>query len=204
LRNGSIDDQIDDLIQLEMITWTEIAKEAARYDVNIMLEGLSHIKFGLIKPYIRWIKTICSNIPVRLLGPVGTERGLGYDHITAAICATEATQAGVDLLTCVTRAEHIGIPSVDEVREAVVANRIAIELASQLWNSRKATTNFQCGLGFENLNNEQFFDLERAVELKLSKNSGNISACSMCNEHCRIRLNPTLIKGSEINRLEDI
>jgi len=190
LRNGTIDDPIDDFIQLETLTWAKLSKRAIENGINVMTEGLSHIRFGMINPYVRWVKTVCPNVPIRLLGPLGTEKGLGYDHITAAICATEAIRAGTDLITCVTRAEHIGLPSKEEIREAVVSIRIAIELATQSWEPGEVTSNFQCGLGFENLKSDNMFDLEKAVELKLEKNNGNLSACSMCAELCRIRLNP--------------
>ncbi|MGA9363896.1 MAG: phosphomethylpyrimidine synthase ThiC, partial [Bacteroidota bacterium] len=121
LRNGTVDDPIDHLIELELITWAELVNRASEQSVNVMVEGLSHIRFGLIQSFVRWVKNVCHGVPLRLLGPLGTEKGLGYDHITAAICTTEAVRSGVDLITCVTQAEHIGLPKINEIREAVVA-----------------------------------------------------------------------------------
>lgn len=200
LRNGSADDILDDLIQLEIMTAAELVNRAINHNVNVMVEGVSHIKFALIQPFVSWVKAICHDVPLRLLGPVGTEKGLGYDHITAAICATEAVRSGLDIITCITRAEHIGLPSIDEIRESVVATQIAIELATQKLELGKHTTGFQCGLGFGNLREEDFFDLEKAIELKIAKNDGDTTTCSMCKEFCRIKLNPEIIKG--INYVE--
>jgi phosphomethylpyrimidine synthase len=188
LRSGTVDDPIDEIISSEVECWSELAARARMRNVNVMIEGLSHLRMHAIQPYIQWVTAACRGAPVRMLGPIGTERGLGYDHISGAITAVEAIRSGAALLTVITRAEHIGLPNIDELREAIVAFRIAIELATQPEQTAAPDTTFTCGLGFEALPVNQFFDLERAVELKRAKNNGNLRACSMCNELCRMRI----------------
>lgn len=193
LRTGTVDDPFDSLANQELNVVADIVKMAQGASVNVMVEGFSHIRFAMIAPYVRMVKGLCRGAPIRLLGPLGTEKGLGYDHVTAAICVPPAVTAGVDLLTLVTRAEHIGLPSLDDVREAVVAYRIALELATQPYESENNTSTFLCGLGFDHLSSDDVFDLERAVELKADKNHGDISACSMCSELCRIQVKPSKV-----------
>jgi phosphomethylpyrimidine synthase len=190
LRTGTVDDPIDELVHAETGVFSELTLRAVSREVSIMVEGLSHIPFEMISPYVRWVKSVCNGAPLRLLGPLGTEKGLGYDHITAAICQREAINSGVDFITCVTRAEHIGIPNEEEIREALISARVARELAVHRANNAIHNSRFACGLGFENLTSDDVFDLEKAVQLKIEKNSGNINACSMCNETCRMKLNP--------------
>lgn len=186
MRTGTINDPIDNHILDEIQNQISLARTAQENGVNVIIEGLSHISYKMIEPYVKWMKEISNNIPLRLLGPLGTEKGLGYDHITAAISATKAIEAGTDLITCITRSEHIGLPNKDEIRESLIAYRIAIELALQK-KIEKVKSNFTCGLGFENLSSDYFFDLEKAIELKLLKNNGNLNACSLCNETCSIK-----------------
>jgi len=147
LRSGTVNDPIDSLVLDELHVWQDLSHRAHQAGVQVMLEGLSHIRYHFIASYVGWLREMFPNAPVRLLGPIGTERGLGYDHITAAICAMEAIRAGTDILTVVTRAEHIGLPTADDIREALVAYRIAIELASHSVDISTGASTFGCGLG---------------------------------------------------------
>lgn len=194
LRSGTVEDPIDSLTLEEVCVWRDLTDRARHAGVPVMLEGLSHLRYRFIRPYVGWLKTTFPDAAVRLLGPTGTERGLGYDHITAAICAVEAIRAGTDILTVVTRAEHIGLPSIEDIREALVGYRIALELATQSLSVSGTDTAFSCGLGFSMLSDRDVIDLEQAVALKRAKNDGDLSACSMCGESCRIRLNPAHIR----------
>ncbi len=188
-RPGSISDNYDELCLEELILYSQLSARAKSIGVNCMAEIGSHHRYNLISPYIKIAKNILKDIPLRLLGPIGTEKGLGYDHITAAISSVPAIKAGLDIITCVTRSEHIGLPDVNDIREALVAIRIAIELALQDDTpSEKDDINFSCGLGFESFEPEKIIDLDRALELKRLKNNGSLKGCSMCNKSCRMVL----------------
>jgi phosphomethylpyrimidine synthase len=183
LRPGSVVDPLDEFLASEISAQSELGRRASTRNVNCMVEGISHLRFDLIPTYVRWMKARCHGLPLRLLGPLGTERGLGYDHITAAISAAPAIIAGADLLTAVTRAEHIGLPDEEELREALVALRIAKDLATQSDKTEIENTTFLCGLNYHMHRSEDFIDLERVRELKLKK-GGSLKACTMCNSSC--------------------
>ena len=202
LRSGTVDDPIDELVKAEIATWSKLTTRARAHGVKVMVEGGSHLRMSDIAPYVRSVSKKCFGAPLRMLGPLATERGLGYDHISGAISAVEAIRSGVALLTVITRAEHIGLPNEDELREAIVAYRIAIELATQPAESKKPDTTFTCGLGFEGLSADDFFDLEKAIELKSQKNEGDLNACSICNEMCRMKISPVRIAGDR-QRIQD-
>lgn len=188
LRTGTVDDPIDGLVEREISCWKELSSRSYECGVDAMVEGASHLRMSEIGPYVEDVSQKCDGAPVRILGPIATERGLGYDHITGAISAVEAIKGGAALITIVTRAEHIGLPNLDDLREAVIAFRIATELARQPSERGGPETDFSCGLGFQALNADDFFDLERAVQMKRDKNRGSVVACSMCAELCRMRL----------------
>lgn len=188
-RSGTISDNCDILCLQELVMYFQLCAIAESTGVNSMAEIGSHHRYNLIGPYVKCIKNFLNGIPLRLLGPLGTEKGLGYDHITAAICAVPAIKAGLDIITCVTRSEHIGLPDENDIRESLVAIRIAIELALQEDPpSEKDDITFRCGLGFESFKPGEIIDLDRALELKRMKNNGSLKGCSMCNDSCRMIL----------------
>lgn len=189
LRSGTISDPPDELNIHEQLTHAELSRRATEVGVNIMFEIGSHHRYCLIGPYVKYMKSHMHRLPLRLLGPIGTEKGLGYDHITAAISSVPAIQAGLDIITCVTRSEHIGLPDANDIRESLIAMRIAIELAFQDETpTKKSDIDFKCGLGFKSFKPDDLIDLERALELKRQKNNGSLDGCNMCNESCRMIL----------------
>lgn len=204
LRSGTVDDPLDQLIDEEIMIWSDLVQRATAKGVNVMVEGGSHLRMPALAPYVAKVLNKCDGAPLRMLGPLATERGLGYDHITGAITAVEAIRHGAKLLTVVTRAEHIGLPDLDDLREAVVAYRIAVELATQPEIPSRADTTFTCGLGFEALDSRDFFDIERAVDLKAQKSNGDLRACSICNESCRMRISGTRLRADRNERERDV
>ena len=186
-RPGTIADLPDYFMLNELLLNCNILDYMKKQGINCMMEIGSHHRYNSIYPYVKYLKSQFYDVPLRLLGPIGTEKGLGYDHITGAISAVPAIQAGLDVITCVTRSEHIGRPDANDIRESLVAMRIAIELALQSDQpSQKNDINFSCGLGFESFKPEDLIDLERALELKREKNDGNLNGCNMCKESCRM------------------
>jgi phosphomethylpyrimidine synthase len=125
LRPGSVVDATDRGQIEELITLGELALRARRAGVQAIIEGPGHVPLDQIADHVRLQKRLCEGAPFYLLGPLTTDRAAGYDHIAAAIGGAIAAAAGADFLCYVTPAEHLKLPDADDVREGVVAARIA-------------------------------------------------------------------------------
>src|SRR5439155_1414663 len=116
----------DDLLDMaELETLGELTTRAWAKDVQVMIEGPGHIPMHLIEINVRKEKEICHEAPFYTLGPLVTDIAPGYDHITSAIGAAMIGWYGADMLCYVTRKEHLGLPNAEEVREGVIAYKIA-------------------------------------------------------------------------------
>src|SRR5213595_2059860 len=129
LRPGSIADANDEAQFAELYTLGELTKRAWAQDVQVMIEGPGHIPLHLIEINVRKEKEICHEAPFYTLGPLVTDIAPGYDHITSAIGAAMIGWYGADMLCYVTRKEHLGLPNAEEVREGVIAYKIAAHAA---------------------------------------------------------------------------
>ena len=107
----------------------ELTEQAWAKDVQVMIEGPGHIPLHLIEINVRKEKEICHEAPFYTLGPLVTDVAPGYDHITSAIGAAMIGWYGADMLCYVTRKEHLGLPNAEEVREGVIAYKIAAHAA---------------------------------------------------------------------------
>ncbi len=123
-RPGSVLDSGDDLYFAEMQRMAELAEKARKKGVGVAVEGIGHASIDRIPEIIRKSKAICGGAPYRVL-TVSTDIALGYDHVASAIASAVAVMSGACSITCVTRSEHIGLPSADDLEEAVAAARIA-------------------------------------------------------------------------------
>ncbi len=129
LRPGCIADAGDRAQFAELRTLGELVKRCRRAGVQVMVEGPGHVPFDQIRGQVLRALRVCRDAPFYVLGPVVTDIAPGYDHITAAIGATAAAAAGAALLCYVTPAEHLGLPDAAEVREGIIAFRIAAHAA---------------------------------------------------------------------------
>src|SRR5213595_3366819 len=129
LRPGSIADANDEAQFAELYTLGELTKRAWAQDVQVMIEGPGHIPLHLIEINVRKEKEICHEAPFYTLGPLVTDIAPGYDHITSAIGAAMIGWYGADMLCYVTRKEHLGLPNAEEVREGVIAYKVAAHAA---------------------------------------------------------------------------
>lgn len=125
LRPGSILDAHDELQIAEMVNVARLVKRAHEYDVQVMVEGPGHVPLNEIAANVRLAKSMMDNAPYYVLGPLVTDVAAGYDHVASAIGAAIAASEGVDLLCYLTPAEHLALPSVEDVREGLIAYRIA-------------------------------------------------------------------------------
>ncbi len=125
MRPGALADAFDEPQVHELMVLAELAERARAAGVQVMLEGPGHVPLQQIEAQVRLEKELCKGAPFYVLGPLVTDVAPGYDHITAAIGGAIAAAAGADFLCYVTPAEHLGLPSVEHVRQGVVAARIA-------------------------------------------------------------------------------
>ena len=129
LRPGSLADANDRAQFAELETLGELTERAWAKDVQVMIEGPGHIPMHLIEVNVRKEKEICHEAPFYTLGPLVTDIAPGYDHITSAIGAAMIGWYGADMLCYVTCKEHLGLPNAEEVREGVIAYKIAAHAA---------------------------------------------------------------------------
>ncbi|MGG3890904.1 phosphomethylpyrimidine synthase ThiC [Metabacillus fastidiosus] len=129
LRPGSIADANDEAQFAELETLGELTKIAWEYDVQVMIEGPGHVPMHLIKENVDKEREICHDAPFYTLGPLTTDIAPGYDHITSAIGAAMIGWFGTAMLCYVTPKEHLGLPNKDDVREGVIAYKIAAHAA---------------------------------------------------------------------------
>jgi phosphomethylpyrimidine synthase len=139
LRPGSIHDASDKAQFAELETLGELTRRAWERDVQVMVEGPGHIPMHQIEMNVRKQKAICHEAPFYTLGPLVTDVAPGYDHITSAIGAAMIGWYGADMLCYVTPKEHLGLPNADDVREGVIAYKIAAHAADIARGRRGAT-----------------------------------------------------------------
>ncbi|MDD5348296.1 MAG: phosphomethylpyrimidine synthase ThiC, partial [Candidatus Omnitrophica bacterium] len=131
LRPGSVIDATDKPQMTELAILGVLAKRCRRKNVQVMIEGPGHVPLDQIRKNIEFQKKLCDGAPFYVLGPLVTDVAPGYDHITSAIGGALAAWHGADFLCYVTPAEHLRHPSLDDVREGVIASRIAAHAADR-------------------------------------------------------------------------
>jgi len=129
LRPGSLADATDRAQVEELLTLGELVRRARIAGVQVMVEGPGHIPLHQVETNVRMAKSLCGGAPFYVLGPLVTDVAAGYDHITGAIGGALAAWAGADFLCYVTPAEHLGLPEAEDVRQGVIASRIAAHAA---------------------------------------------------------------------------
>jgi phosphomethylpyrimidine synthase len=191
LRPGSILDSHDELQIAEMVNVSRLVKRAHEYDVQVMVEGPGHVPLNEIAANVRLAKAMMDDAPYYVLGPLVTDVAAGYDHIASAIGAAVAASEGVDLLCYLTPAEHLALPTVEDVREGLIAYRIAahagdivkirdraIKWDAEITKARR-TLNWSKQISLA-------IDPERAsmIHNREGQLSGNNVPCTMCGSAC--------------------
>src|ERR671919_938378 len=192
LRPGSILDSHDELQISEMINVGRLAKRAKEKEVQVMIEGPGHVPLNEVAANVRLAKSLIGNVPYYVLGPLVTDIAAGYDHIASAIGAAVSAAEGVDLLCYLTPAEHLGLPTVDEVKEGLIAYRIAahagdlVKLRDKVIGWDKEITEARRTLNWE----KQIalsIDPEQAAKIhhrRQGQQHGNNVPCTMCGGAC--------------------
>ena len=193
LRPGAIHDATDRGQISELIILGELAARARDAGVQVMIEGPGHVPITEVEANIRLQKKLCQGAPFYVLGPLPTDIAPGYDHITSAIGGAIAGAAGADFLCYVTPAEHLRLPTLADVRDGVIAARIAAHIADIAKGIKGAKERdrkmSQCRKNFDWQGQVDLsIDPERTVALLEKSKSAQEEGCTMCGEFCAIKL----------------
>jgi len=191
-RPGAVYDATDRVQIEELVILGELVKRARARSVGVFVEGPGHVPLHQVAANMQIQKTLCDGAPFYILGPLVTDISPGYDHITAAIGGAVAGMAGADFLCYVTPAEHLRLPSIDDVREGVIASRIAghaADVARGLpgaieWDHEISRA--KIALDWDKMIS-LCVDPEKARQYRDSLPSADQAACSMCGEFCAIK-----------------
>src|SRR3989338_4216742 len=193
LRPGCLADATDRGQVEELVILGELAQKAVSEDVQVMIEGPGHVPINQIEANILLQKRLCHGAPFYVLGPLVTDIAPGYDHITSAIGGAIAGAAGADFLCYVTPSEHLRLPTIEDVKECVIASKIAAH-AADIAKGVKGAMNrdIQMAKARKALNwDEQIrlsVDPERARLLRGSSPPSDKEVCTMCGSLCAIKV----------------
>ncbi|MCK5544213.1 MAG: phosphomethylpyrimidine synthase ThiC [Desulfobulbaceae bacterium] len=193
LRPGCLADATDRGQIQELIHLGELTQRAWDAGVQVFIEGPGHMPMDQIMANILLQKRLCHGAPFYVLGPLVTDVAPGYDHITCAIGGAIAASAGADFLCYVTPAEHLKLPSSDDVREGVIAARIAAHAAditkgvpgAMEWDNKMAER--RNALDWKG-QIDLAMDSDRAKQFREEGGAYKGSTCSMCGEYCAIKV----------------
>ncbi|MDI6758130.1 MAG: phosphomethylpyrimidine synthase ThiC [Candidatus Omnitrophota bacterium] len=193
LRPGSILDATDEAQISELKVLGLLASRAKRKNVQVMIEGPGHVPLDQIKKNVLLEKKICHQAPFYVLGPLVTDIAAGYDHISAAIGGALAASIGADFLCFVTPAEHLRHPTVSDVREGVIAAKIAAHAADIAKNIKSAIEQDK-KISLSRLKRNWKEQIKLSVDpdkARLYRNSSKprlSDVCTMCGRYCSIKL----------------
>lgn len=193
LRPGCLEDATDYAQIEELMILGELVRRSRVAGVQVMVEGPGHVPYDQIETNVRLQKRLCHDAPFYVLGPLVTDIAAGHDHIAGAIGGTLAAVAGADFLCCVTPAEHLGLPTAEDVREGVIASRIAAHAADLVKGIPGARARDRAmALARRDLDWEKQMELaldpEKARKIHNERNPITQDVCSMCGEFCAIDL----------------
>ncbi|MBQ2114832.1 MAG: phosphomethylpyrimidine synthase ThiC, partial [Selenomonadales bacterium] len=193
LRPGCLADATDRAQMQELLTLGELVDRAWAKDIQVLVEGPGHMPYDQIEANMRLQKEICKGAPFYVLGPLVTDIAPGYDHITSAIGGTLAAVSGADFLCYVTPAEHLALPTKEDVIEGIIAARIAAHAAdivkgvpgAKEWDLKMARARKRLDW------DEQLalaIDPEKAKRYRKARNEEKAEACSMCGDYCAVKI----------------
>jgi phosphomethylpyrimidine synthase len=192
LRPGSVLDATDQPQIEELLTLGELVKRAWDRGVQVMVEGPGHVPLDQVEMNVKLQKRLCREAPFYVLGPLVTDIGAGYDHIVGAIGGALAAAAGADFLCYVTPAEHLGLPTLEDVREGLMASKIAAHAADIVKGVRGALerdrkmSEARKRLDWP-LQRSLAIDPEKFDAVREKRKTASV-ACSMCGDFCAMRI----------------
>jgi phosphomethylpyrimidine synthase len=199
LRPGAIYDATDRPQIEELLTLGELVKRARQAGVQVMVEGPGHVPLDQVVMNIRLEKRVCEQAPFYVLGPLVTDIAPGYDHIVSAIGGAVAASAGADFLCYVTPAEHLGLPSLEDVKDGLIAARIAGHAADIVKGLPGAIDrDYKLSRARKKLDWETqqklAIDPIKFAQIRKRRKS-KTTACSMCGEFCAMKIVSEFLTG---------
>ncbi|ACX72498.1 thiamine biosynthesis protein ThiC [Methanocaldococcus vulcanius M7] len=191
MRPGCLADNTDRAQIEELIILGELVDKCREKGVQCMVEGPGHIPINYIETNIKLQKSLCKNAPFYVLGPIVTDIAPGYDHITSAIGGALAGYYGADFLCYVTPSEHLRLPNIDDVKEGVIATKIAAQ-AADVAKGNKLAWKKEIEMAYARKNHDwkkQFelaIDKEKAKKMRDEIPSKEEKACSICGDYCAL------------------
>lgn len=207
-RPGCIMDATDAPQIEELITLGELTKRAWENDVQVMIEGPGHMPLNQIAANMEIEKTLCHGAPFYVLGPLVTDIAPGYDHITAAIGGAVAAMNGAAFLCYVTPAEHLRLPDLDDVKEGIIASKIAAHAADIAKGLPGATDwDLKMDKARKVLDWEKMFDVaidpEKARRYRESSKPEKEDTCSMCGNFCAVKNMNRILDGEIVSIFDE-
>ncbi|MEF8848405.1 MAG: phosphomethylpyrimidine synthase ThiC [Candidatus Thermoplasmatota archaeon] len=192
MRSGALYDSNDRAKIQELLIIGELVEKARKHGVQTMVEGPGHMPLNDIQPNIEIMKKTTNEAPYFVLGPLVTDIAPGYDHFVGGIGGAIAGYAGADFLCYLTPAEHLSLPGKKDVREGIVATKIAAH-AADIARGKQRKIDYEFSKARENLNWDKMFKLcldpKKAKQYRdKRKPLEDISACSMCGKLCAIEI----------------
>ena len=205
-RPGCLADASDISQIEELVTLGELTARAWKKDVQVMIEGPGHMPMDQIQANMKIQQTICMGAPFYVLGPLVTDIAPGYDHITSAIGGAIAAQNGAAFLCYVTPAEHLALPNVEDVKQGIIASKIAAhaadiakgvrgarEIDDKMADARRVLdwdAQWECAI-----------DPETAKQIREDRKPEHEDTCSMCGKFCAVRSMNKALAGEHIDIL---
>ncbi|WP_058485745.1 phosphomethylpyrimidine synthase ThiC [Defluviitalea phaphyphila] len=208
LRPGSIHDSTDASQIEELIVLGELTKRAWEENVQVMIEGPGHMAINEIEGNMMLEKRLCHGAPFYVLGPIVTDIAPGYDHITSAIGGAIAASSGADFLCYVTPAEHLRLPILEDMKEGIIATKIAAH-AADIAKGIKGARNWdnEMSKARAELDWNKMFELaidpEKAIKYREESTPEHEDSCTMCGRMCSMRNMKKILKGEDINLLAE-
>jgi phosphomethylpyrimidine synthase len=202
-RPGCLHDSTDACQVEELITLGELTQRAWEKNVQVMIEGPGHMALNEIAGNMMLEKRLCHGAPFYVLGPIVTDVAPGYDHITSAIGGAVAAASGADFLCYVTPAEHLRLPDLEDMKEGIIAARIAAHAAdiakgipgARHWDDAMARA--RAALDWEKMLKISM-DPEKARRYRESSIPEHEDSCTMCGKMCAVRNMNRVLEGKDI------
>jgi phosphomethylpyrimidine synthase len=192
LRPGSIFDAQDRAQISELVVLGQLAQQARDAGVQVMIEGPGHVPLSRIAMDMKLQQQLCGQAPYYVLGPLPTDIAAGHDHIAGAVGGAIAAAAGADFLCYVTPAEHLTLPGVDEVREGVIASKIAAHIGdlekgvAGAWDRDRQMTAARRGFDWPAVF-AHAIDPEKARAMRAQSEDHDKDVCTMCGDFCALK-----------------
>lgn len=190
MRSGCIHDLKDEAQHAETLANARLARRANERGVQAIIEGLGgHVNAGDLPGLVREHDAITGNRPLFVAGPLPTEIGLGHDHVSAAIGGAIAAGAGADYLCAITPAEHLSLPTVEQVREGTIAARIAAHVGDSIKRGLAPSCDRDRELSMARARRDWQGQFACALDPETARATrGDATTCTMCGKYCAIAL----------------